>query len=198
MGLFRQDDLITRLCRESRTTMIRREGDRYWVQPQCSTRGLNVQVAYRTHNHSVLFQCFLDVSFSLEREPQGLFARLMLRGYELHFGAWKMAIAGSCEASVYVAARLPTDSLDSGLFAAVCRELLVEVEDFHRELHERFQYGVGSRQFGSVERHRPAAADREIRFVEPIPDGLPSADEAWRAIQNSGGAVRYRLPGPGS
>jgi hypothetical protein len=136
-----REDLIESLCGRTGSLLISREGDRYWVRPPCATRGQRIRIV--ASDRSVLFQEYLDVEFPLDREPPGLFARLMLRNFNLFYAAWNMTIGGRCDALVCVCARIPTASLDAGLFDTVCREIVSEVEGFHQELREKFRYGVG-------------------------------------------------------
>ena len=55
----------------------------------------------------MLFQTWLPIRFSLEHEPKGLFARVLLRNGNLHLSSWSMAIGGSCEACLTLVTNLP-------------------------------------------------------------------------------------------
>src|SRR5262249_20836227 len=134
-----REDPIEALCRGTGTRIVHREGDECWVRPLCATRGQSIRVGVGGGN--ALFQHHLGVDFPLGREPPGLFARLMLRNFELRWAAWSMTIAGRCDARLSVSARIPTAGLDAALFDAVCREIVGEVEGFHRELRDKFRWG---------------------------------------------------------
>jgi hypothetical protein len=134
-------DPVEALCRRTGTLILRREGGEYWVRPPCATRGQSIRLGAGGGN--VLFQHHLGVEFPLDREPPGLFARLLLRNLDLSWTAWSMTIAGRCDAHLSVSARIPIAGLDAALFDAVCREIVGEVEGFHRELHDKFRWGGG-------------------------------------------------------
>lgn len=188
MGLFRRDNLITRLCRESgRWLLIGREGELYWVRADGCGRLQEIFIRYREHAASVAFQSRFPVRFPLDGPPSGLYARLLMRNFQRVFTSWAMDIGESCEAVLRVVARVPTVALDAPLFDEVCREMVDEIADFHQELRDKFR--------GVMDGHGGGPAVPDVRYIEPDMPGLPSADAAWRMIRDQGGPVRYRLPG---
>jgi hypothetical protein len=175
---FAREDLIEHLCGQTRTLIISREGTDYWVRPPCAARTQSIRVG--VGGSDVLFQQHFCVKFPLDRETPGLFARLMLRNFDLHYGAWSMHIAGQCDGNLSVAARIPIAGLDVTVFESVCRELIDEIERFGQELHDKFKWGVGPAVGGqaSVRQSVP-----EVVYVQPVQQVLPHEP------------MRYRLPG---
>jgi hypothetical protein len=170
-------DLIERLCRETGVVFVSREADRYEVRngDHASTRYISVWYSDRFTN--VMFQSWFPIQFSLEQEPKGLFARVLLRNGQLHWSGWSMAIGGSCEACLTLVANVPPSALDAHLFASVCGEMVAEINAFHQELHDKFRYAAGGRMVD--------ASPCEIRDMldnVQVRESLPN------------GPVRYRLP----
>ena len=123
------------------THIVRRDGDIFWVRPSFADRGQSIRVC--GDHFSVLFHQPFSTTFPLQPEPPGLFARLMLRNFDLHYANWAISIGGRCDAAPSVSARLPTDSLNESVFESVCKELIERSQAFQRELRDRFRYFVG-------------------------------------------------------
>ena len=180
MPMFRQEDLMTRLCRESgRWLITRRGGDCVWVQANDNRAVCEIMIRDSTNVLSVLFQNWFPVRFSLQNPPSGLFGRLLLRNLELHFAGWAVSIGESCEACLTLAAQVPRSALTASLFDFICREIRDEINGFHQELHDKFLYSMGTpaqpplpggaRHYGSI--GQPVGSP-EIRYVEnrpPVP-----------------------------
>ena len=123
-------DFIERLCRQSGWLLVSREHDRYVVRSGDHTAQHEVHIRWNPSFANTVFQGWFPIRFSLEREAPGLYARLMLRNRDLHWSSWTMDLGGSCEACTYVAASLPTESLNARLFGSVCREIAGEAQRF--------------------------------------------------------------------
>lgn len=157
--LFRRKDRITRLCRQTGKFVVAdyEKPASYWVR---STG------AYGTMYRTVVvddgkptrtrFQTFLPVGFPLDRPPSGLFARLLMRSWDLRWSAWVVNILDSCEARACVTVLVPSVALDAGLFTEICHEQIQEVAAFHKELRDKFNYAAGGALGGAglPERYR--------------------------------------------
>ena len=135
-------DLIERLCRQSGWIFIHREADRYRVRASEHPPIRDIDVWYATRLTNVLFQVDFPIRFSLDPEPSGLFARLMMRNSRLTWSAWSMSLGGSCEACPILVANVPPAALDARQFAGICREIIDEVNAFYVELHDKFRYSA--------------------------------------------------------
>jgi hypothetical protein len=175
MRIFRRD-LIPRFCRESgRWVVVEREVDNYRLRNNDMRSHVYITVFQRPGAAFVLFQSWFSVRFSLEHEPRGLFARVLLRNFDLQHAGWSMFIGESCEACLLLSASVPRMSLDAGLLHFICDEILTEVNGLQHELHEKFRY--------SVERHDGG-------------NGKPSAAEQYfgSGVENVTHSMRYQLP----
>lgn len=176
----RREDLIERLCRESGVWAVSHtEPGRYVVIANDHTRRRDVHIRWRPTAYSVQFQCWLELTFPLDRTPSGLFARVLMRNFETSWGAWFVSLGRSMEAHLCCAAGVPVSAVDVGLFDHVCRELTNEVNGFSRELADKFAYDPG----------------QPIRSAGPPPAAGP--DDGIRWIDSPPGETSrpYRLPG---
>jgi hypothetical protein len=102
------------------------------------------------------FRCNLPVRFPLDRTPDGLFARAMMRSIPLGYARWHMDILECTEATLYLWAYVPSGWMTPGIFAKVCDEMATEMRSFHKEIRDRFnwlgQSGSGM-TFGEVRHH---------------------------------------------
>lgn len=192
------EDLIHRLCRESgRWRLVEREGDRYHVVADDGSPLQPIWLRYRQgRSESIPLQSRFPVRFPLDNPPSGLFGRLLMRNFTLVHAYWAVNLGESCEALLWVLARVSVAGLDAKLFDMVCREMRDEIVAFHRELKDKLRYSVS----GMMPDDGGDARTMEMRYAESVepapPPALPSAEEAWRMIQEQGGPRRYRLPGP--
>jgi hypothetical protein len=142
---WRQQEMIPRLCAESsRWTVVSREVDAYQVRNDDGRRPVYIRVNQSRGATTTHFQAFFPIRFSLEREPPGLFARILLRNFHLKLATWGMFIGGSCEACLYLAAQVPTAGLDAAWFDFICEEILAEMNSLQDELHAKFSYQVAA------------------------------------------------------
>ena len=138
-------DLVERLCEESGKWLIAsRLGDRYSVVNADRMTQRFIDVRTCEEMAFVKFTAEFPVRFSLDREPRGLFARVLMRCIPLHFANWRLDIGESCEAVLYLFASQPRAAMDARLFNAICQEMVQELRDFHTELVEKFRYGGGA------------------------------------------------------
>jgi hypothetical protein len=174
MNLFERRPLIEQIVAKSPAWQIlRRDGDMHRITSADSGSLTPIVVRAPKQRPFVVFNAFLPIRFSLERTPQGLFARLLFRSNALGLSSWNMDIAESCEALPYLFAQVPRDSLTPFLFDLICREMTEEIRSFRQELRDRFSYGIGP-VGGGV--HQPSA---EVQYIEPVQEHGPQ---------------RYRLP----
>lgn len=153
-------DVIERLCQATGMVLVSREADRYQVRNSDHTRRQYIDIVYAESFASVLFQTWLPIKFSLEHEPKGLFARVLLRNLDLRWSCWAMTIGGSCEACLTLVTHLPHAALNAELFATVCREMVGEVNGFHQELRDKFRYEADGRVADSPRRASGHAGQR--------------------------------------
>jgi hypothetical protein len=140
-----QQEMVPRLCAESRRwVVVSAEAGSYKVRNNDGRRSVHITVSQRPGATCTLFQAFFGIRFSLEREPRGLFARVLLRNFQLKFAAWGMYIGESCEACLYLSTLVPTAGLHAMLFTAICEEILTEMNSLEDELHSKFTYNPGS------------------------------------------------------
>jgi hypothetical protein len=166
MKLFRRDDLVTRLCRESgRWFITGREGDSYDLRSNDAAAIRFLSVRHRPDVDYVMFNAALPLRFPLDRTPSGLFARMLLRNVGLKYCHWNMDLRGSLEAVAYLHAQWPILGMTAGFFDSLCREMTEEIRGFHQELRDKFQ-GDMTRPAASTP--GPAAAGPDVRFVEPV------------------------------
>lgn len=170
-------DVIERLCQQTGMVLVSREADCYQVRNGDHTSKRYIDVTYSERVANVLFQTWLPIRFSLEHEPKGLFARVLLRNGNLHLSSWSMAIGGSCEACLTLVTDMPRAALNAELFSKACWEMVREVNGFQQELHDKFSYEAGGRVVDA-----PLAGHRDTLDRVQVRETLPN------------GAVRYRLP----
>jgi hypothetical protein len=116
MQLFRRE-MIPRLCEESgRWVVISSEAGDYRVRNADGRATVYINVYQRPGTCDTLFQANFPIRFSLEREPAGLFARVLMRNFSLKFSSWMMYIGESCEACLILAGRVPTVALEVAWF----------------------------------------------------------------------------------
>jgi hypothetical protein len=158
---FRKRDRITQLCRQTGEWVVTAydKPDLYWIRTLSSRTVYEVGVRQRRNGTSTRFQTWLPMGFRLDRPPDGLAARLMMRSWELTWSAWVASILSSCEFRPCVSVLIPNAALDAGLFHAICREQTEEVAGFHKELRDKFNYTA----------HFAGGADAPV----PCPTGLP-------------------------
>jgi hypothetical protein len=145
MSLFRRKTVIESLCQQSGCQFCFRDGQLYVVRS--GGRDLYyipITVHYIDSHRWTKFNAELPVRFPLGRTPDGLFAKAMMRNFNLGYSHWLMDIRESCDAILYLSAQTPTEWLNAGIFGAICCELATEVRAFHSELRDKFRYGVGS------------------------------------------------------
>lgn len=144
MSLFRRKDLIESLCQHNGFVLTERDAERYLIRLGGPRPRQFITVQYREDFSSVVFQGWFSVRFSLERESQGLFARVLMRNFELRWPSWAMSIGESCEACLCLVARIPAASINGPLFGQVCREMIEELDAFRKELANKFRYDIGT------------------------------------------------------
>jgi hypothetical protein len=138
------ESLIEWSARLSGWAMYSHRGDFYTIQSRdCPGDAKFVTVNYRDGDGYVKFSSIFPLRFSLERTPQGLFARLMLRTVSLHWAAWAMDIQQACEAQPYLVGIWPTETMTPRLFNMICLEMVGEIRSMQQELRDKFSYGVG-------------------------------------------------------
>ena len=173
MGLF-QRDLIPRLCKESgRWMVVSKEASDYRVRNNDGRRPVNITITQRPGVSTAMFQAFFPVRFSLEREPKGLFGRILLRNFEMkHGAAWSMYIGQSAEACLTLVAKVPIAALDAGRLNVTCDEIVNEMNAFQQELHDKYRYEAGL-PAGSYGNGLPSVAEpyfepeRQTTLVQP-------------------------------
>ena len=145
MGWMQPDDLITRLCRRSgRWIITAREADSYMLRPSDAGAVRYLQVRHKEGIGWAKFQADLPVSFPLDRLPEGLAARLLMRSPLLDYSHWSLTIWGSCDAVAFLTCRWPASDLSVARFDAICGEMVTEIRQFHEELVGKFR-GVAAR-----------------------------------------------------
>jgi hypothetical protein len=145
MGVPAKDEsLIEWSARLTGWAIYSRKGDFYTIQSR-DVPGAErlVVVNYRDGDSSVKFICHFPVRFPLDRTPQGLFARLLMRSVTLCWSAWAMDIHQSCEGQPYLVGIWPVEAMTPRTFNTICLEMVREVRSFHQELRDKFSYGVG-------------------------------------------------------
>ena len=143
MGLLRrQEDLIPTLSHKTGFVVTDRQGGRFDVRNADNRRRVCVEIRAVHDSENVTFQCWLGCRFSLETPPAGLFARVLMRSYDLIYAHWLMIIAESCEGSLCVSASIPRVALDADRFAFVMNEVIDERNAFDQELRDKFRYDV--------------------------------------------------------
>lgn len=172
MAIRRKQELIPELCRASGWPLVAQECGRYTVASN-DTRGRRyIVVKSREPVSNVVFTATFPIRFSLEKTPQGLFARLLLRSVSLRYCAWVMDIMDSCEGQPYLAASVPAAALDARLFGDICREMVAELHSFHQELRDKFQGDMARCPMGQGGPARPARGytvpDPGIHDIEPV------------------------------
>jgi hypothetical protein len=159
MQLYRHE-MIPRLCEESRRwVVVLSEASEYQVRNDDERRAVYITVSQRPgllHTH---FQAHFRIRFSLEREPPGLFARVLMRNFALGLSAWSMYIGGSCEACLTIWAKCATSALTTAMFNTICDEMVEEFNGLENELHEKFRYGGITAEYPVEPRHEAARCD---------------------------------------
>ena len=181
MGWFTRE-LIPQLCREggNRWVVISKEPGSYRLRNNDGRRPVYITVSQRAGTTTVLFQAFFPVRFSLEREPRGLFARVLMRNFNLGRVAWSMYIGESSEACLTLWTNVPKNSLDATLLHVVCNEMAQEIRELQDELHEKFRYGPEP----SGGNHDNVLASATERYFASVRETLLPQPP-----------MRYRLPG---
>src|SRR5262245_54190610 len=102
--LFRTRDPIAELARQTGQWAVvrRQEPGLYWLRTTSGGRPYEVSVRHPRGGRFTRFQTWLPVGFPLDRTPNGLFARLMMRSWDLVWGAWVVNILEACEARACV------------------------------------------------------------------------------------------------
>ena len=140
--MFGRKSLIQKLCERSGVHFRFRDGPCFHVYQPGQRRGdyTAIKVVYQPHHVWTKFTCLLPVRFPLDRTPDGLFARAMIRSLSLGYTHWLIEIAERCDASLYLLANTPTEWLTPRLFGEICKEMGDEAESFHQEIQDRFNY----------------------------------------------------------
>jgi hypothetical protein len=136
-------DLIAQLCEQTGWVLVGREADKHRVRTNDGRPPAYIDVNCSAQKVNVVFQTWFQVQFSLEREPKGLFARVLMRNLELCWSHWALSLGGSCEACLTLSASVPTASLSAPLFVDICDEMTREMNAFRQELHDKFRYSLG-------------------------------------------------------
>jgi hypothetical protein len=135
---------IIEACRATGDWQIMaRRGDWWTVANTDDGRQHDIAVRYSEKLVVVKFLCHFPIRFSLEHEPKGLFARLLMRNHDLHYAFWVMQIGDSCEGQPYLFAQWPLSALTTAVFNAICKEMYNEIEAFGRELRGSFKFSGG-------------------------------------------------------
>jgi hypothetical protein len=133
---------ILEACRTTGDWLITgRSGDWVYVATRQDRRQHEIGVRCSERLVAAKFSCRFPTRFSLQHEPKGLFARMLMRNHDLHYAYWVVHITDSCEAQPYLFAQWPVSALTTAVFNAICKEMHNEVEAFAYELRSRFQYG---------------------------------------------------------
>ena len=144
MGILNRKNAIARLCEETGNfAFLKAEGVTHYVVPNGPQRRHRLEIKHDARFENVTLQGFFPIRFSLEKTPSGLFARVLMRSFELHFASWCVIMTESCEAGLCVRACVPRAALDSRLLDRVCTEIIDELEGFQKELREKFAYTPG-------------------------------------------------------
>ena len=159
---------IDRLAQAAGFVVVSKEADKQRVRANDGRSAVYIDVGNSGEFKNVLFQSWFSVRFSLEREPQGLFGRVLIRNLDVCWSKWAISLGGSCEACLTLSASVPPAALDARLFADICNEITDEMNAFHRELHEKFRYSA-----------------------EPL--GMPDPPPRMPTRDNGGGRLPYQI-----
>jgi hypothetical protein len=158
---------VMEACRATgRWQIMARRGDWWYVANTDDRRQHEIGVRYSEKLVVAKFSCLFPIRFPLQREPAGLFARLLMRSHDLNYARWVMHISDSCEGQPYLFAQWPVSALTTAVFDGICREMHIEIEAFAYELRGKFQYGgvyVPAQEKAGVPAVRPD--DRGIQWV---------------------------------
>jgi hypothetical protein len=171
-GLAKHESVIEWSARLTGWAMFSRRGDFYTVQSRDRPGNERlVSVKYRDGDSMVKFTTDFPIRFSLERTPQGLFARLLLRSVPLCWSHWNMDIDQACEAQPYLVAVWPTAVMTPKMFDAICREMVGELRSFHQELRDKLAYGVGGGMVDPARAQGRAEVPQARHDRGTLPDG---------------------------
>ena len=176
MGELANDEsVIERSARLTGWAIFSRHGDFTTVQSRDRPGNERlVTVKYRQGDSMVKFTAELPIRFSLERTPQGLFARLLLRNVSLPWSHWNIEIEQACEAQPYLVGIWPTAIMTPKLFDTICREMVVELRSFHQELRDKFAYSVGGGVIDPAKAQGRPEMPQARQGRETLPDGRDS------------------------
>lgn len=169
--MFNRKSQIQKLCEQTGVHFRYRDGPNYGVIQEGLRQGdfTAITVNQQDDRPWIRFNCNLPIRFPLDRTPDRLFARAMMRSIPLGFARWHMDISESSDASLYLFAAVPKEWMTPALFSVICEELATEVRAFHQEIRDRFNYG-GQLGGGVV----PAAVRQPFPGLPMVrPDDLP-------------------------
>jgi hypothetical protein len=174
-----RETLVESLVRQSGLHIINRDADRYWLRFLDGSPARIVHVKHGENMCTMGFTAELAIRFPLDKEVQGLFARLMMRSTELCYASWRMDIGGSTQAIVYLYAQAQVLGLSDVRFQAIIREMTAELLAVEAELRAKFSWG---RNAGSVQTPPPQQAAAGVPACRtPDSRGITFLDE-WKQI----------------
>jgi hypothetical protein len=141
VSLFKRDTLVEQLAKTTGWPIAESCGDAYTLRSPDPGVVRHVWVRHQQGNSFMKFSATFPVRFPLDRTPDGLYGRLLLRSMNLNWCNWLMEIADNCQAQPFLWGMWPTVVVTPEFFQTVCNEMVGEIRDFHAELRDKFQYG---------------------------------------------------------
>ena len=143
MSLFKRTTLVERLAGQTGWPITYGCGDYYTLRSPDAGAVTFVNVRHEPTKTFMKFTAEFPVTFPLERLPQGLCARLLLRSSGIRWSNWHLDINDSCQAQPYLCGMWPVSIITPEFFAMVCEEMTGEIRSFHQELRDKAYGGSG-------------------------------------------------------
>ena len=168
--LFTNRPPIKKLCQNAGDIYRSLIGNQHQIDSYVPGRNRTIHIAIRDepHGNFMAVTAQLPITFPIDKTPNGLFLRAMMRSRDLRHASWCVLVADGCNVVLWMNAEYPSEWFNQNAYNAICREITGEIEAFYREICDRFRYGPS---MGGPDIVGPGS--EEIMFIDETGQSLP-------------------------